>query len=304
MQTSYKNRIDRVVDYIQANLESELTVKELAGIACFSQFHFSRIFKVHMGESVYRFVRRLRLEKAAWILALRPGMAVTQVALMCGFATPSAFAKSFRAHFRISATQWRQQSQRDFRERQAQARAGCCRISFAAGAPVWTFHRKGGECRVTLEQMPRLKLAYLRYVGRYQEDELLFDDLYGRLFQWAIPRGFLNETPVRFNIFHDNPHITPGKRLRVMTAIPVPESVRNSDTVGLSTLSGGTYGVCRMQLRKGEFVKAWEWLFTAWLARSGCELDDREMFERYLSERITDGQRVFDVDLCIPVRVK
>ncbi len=68
MNKSHQNRIDRVVDYIQRNLELELSVKQLAGIACFSEFHFSRIFKEQMGESVYRFIKRLRLEKAAELL--------------------------------------------------------------------------------------------------------------------------------------------------------------------------------------------------------------------------------------------
>ncbi len=65
MDRSYQNRIDRVVDYIQANLESDLSVRQLSEVACFSEFHFSRIFREQMGESVYQFIRRLRLEKAA-----------------------------------------------------------------------------------------------------------------------------------------------------------------------------------------------------------------------------------------------
>jgi AraC family transcriptional regulator len=302
--TVHKTRIDRVVDYIQANLGSELTVKGLSAIACFSEFHFSRIFKAQMGESVYQFIRRLRLEKAAEMLALRPGLAVTEVALTCGFTTPSAFAKSFKDHFKVSATQWRRQCRMTVREEQARSASGICRLAFAGGAPVWTSDCEEGCRRITLEQMPRLKVGYIRYVGPYQENDTLFDNLYHRLFQWALPKGFLNEAPVRFNIFHDNPDITQSTRLRVMAAIPVPESIGKSNTVGIFTLSGGTYGVCRLQLKKGEFVKAWEWMFATWLARSGYELDDREMLERYLGERTVNGQQVFDVDLCIPVRAK
>ncbi len=77
MDKSYQNRIDRVVDHIQANLASDLSVKQLSKIACFSEFHFSRVFRKHMGESVYQFIRRLRLEKAAELLLSNTGLPVT-----------------------------------------------------------------------------------------------------------------------------------------------------------------------------------------------------------------------------------
>ncbi len=300
----HKIRIYRVVDHIQANLNCELTVKRLSEIACFSEFHFGRIFKAQMGESVYRFIRRLRLEKAAEMLALRPDLAVTDVALKCGFTNPSAFAKSFKDHFKVNATQWRRQCQVSIRDSQTQVAPGSCRLTFDGGVPAWDIDCEKGFRRITLEEMPRLKVAYIRYVGQYQEDDALFNNLYNRLFQWALPKGLLNESPVRYNIFHDNPDITHDTRLRAMAAIPVPESIRKSNTVGLFTLSGGIYGVCRLQLKKGEFVKAWEWMFAAWLARSGFVRDDREMLERYLGERTADGQQVFDVDICIPVKAK
>ncbi len=302
---AHQNRIDRVVDHIQANLESGLTVKGLSEIACLSEFHFSRIFKVRMEETVYRFIRRLRLEKAAEMLISRPGLTITDVAMVCGFATPSAFAKSFKDHFGVTASQWRHQYREDIKRSSAQHSSDLVRLFFSGNLPVWTFECAGEKRKITLEHMPRLKVGYVRYVGPFQENDLLFDNLYHRLFQWAIPRGFLTGDPVRFNIFHDNPDITHGKQLRVMAAIPVPVSVGDTDMVGLFTLSGGPYAVCRRQLQKGEFIGAWQWMYTAWLADSGYVQDSaREMLERYFGEKIVNGQRVYDVDICIPVRAK
>ncbi|WDP92154.1 MAG: AraC family transcriptional regulator [Desulfobacter sp.] len=303
VDAAHKNKIDRVVDHIQANLDSKLTVKDLSRIACFSEFHFSRIFKAFMGESVYRFIRRLRLEKAAELLAARPGLSVTDVAFMCGFGSSAAFAKSFKSHFKVSAGQWRDRCSKQFPEG-LEKNDPSCQIHFSRGAPVWNFPLEDGMRRVCLEQIPSLKVAYLRYVGPYQEDEELFDGLYRRLFHWALPKGFLTEAPQRFNIFHDNPEITPGGKLRVMAAIPVPGSILRSDAVGLFTLSGGLYGICRLQLKAGQFVNEWKWMFESWLASSGYELDNREMLERYRGEKLVEGQRVFDVDICIPVKAK
>ena len=107
MSEAYKNRINRVVDYIQANFDTSLSISQISKVACFSEFHFNRVFKKIMGEPVYKFIRRLRLEKSAELLLKRPKTSITEIALICGFATSSSFAKSFKNHFNMNATEWR-----------------------------------------------------------------------------------------------------------------------------------------------------------------------------------------------------
>ena len=326
MEDSRNNRIDRVVDYIQANLGNRLTVAQLAGIACFSQFHFSRVFKERTGETVYNFIRRLRLEKAAGLLCSNQSAAITDVALACGFATPSAFAKSFKAHFNVSATQWRNQYIQGFCSDFDKGISPVPKLIFIQGRAAWAFDFSGEShdfymqapdnplnglslcsgqpVTVVLEELPPVRIAYIRHIGRYQQDAILFDKLYDKLFQWAVPKGLINHQTPRFSIYQDNPEVTAQQHLRVMTAVPVPESIRESDTVGITTLTGGTYAVCRLLLTQTDFIRAWQWLFAAWLNPGGYELDDREMFERYHGEHIQKGIRYFDVDICIPVRAK
>ena len=61
----YKQRLLRVLVHIQEHLDESLSLDELAGLACFSPFHFHRIFTGMLGESVKEYVRRLRIERAA-----------------------------------------------------------------------------------------------------------------------------------------------------------------------------------------------------------------------------------------------
>jgi AraC family transcriptional regulator len=64
-RAEYLARIHRVTDYIERHLEERLTLERLAAVANFSPFHFHRVFTACVGESLYRFIHRLRLEKAA-----------------------------------------------------------------------------------------------------------------------------------------------------------------------------------------------------------------------------------------------
>lgn len=304
MSEDYKNRINRVVDYIQNNLGAPLSIDQLSEVACYSEYHFNRIFKKTMGESLYTFIRRLRLEKSADLLLTKSKTPITEIALICGFATSSSFAKSFKDHFNMSATEWRNNSNTflDKSSKPIQIEQG--RISVTNGSPVWTFKKKGTIRQVVIENIPQFKVAYVRNVGPYQQDDNLFDKLYAQLFQWAVPRGNMNDNTITLNIYHDNPEITEIHKLRVMAAISVEDHTTPSGSVGVTNLSGGKYGVCRFLLNKDNFAEAWGWMMSNWLNNSGYERDDRETFERCYGTKIIDGERLFDVDICVPVKAR
>lgn len=304
MSEVYKNRINRVVDYIQTNLDTPLSIHQLSKVACFSEFHFNRIFKKAMGESVYKFIRRLRLEKSAELLLTKPATSITEIALICGFATSSSFAKSFKNHFNMSATEWRNNSINFFDKESKPIQIEQGQISIIKGSPVWTFNKEGSIRQVVIENISPFKVAYIRNVGPYQGDDTLFDKLYVQLSQWAVPRGYINDDTFTLNIYHDNPEITDNQKLRVMVAIPVEDSVYPSGSVGVTKISGGKYGVCRFFLKENEFMEAWDWMFSVWLNNSGYERDNREAFERCLGDNYINGERFFDVDICIPVKAR
>ena len=96
-RSEYQLRINRVVDHIEAHLAEPLPLEALAKVAAFSPFHFHRIFLAMVGETPQRFIQRLRVEKAATDLRLRPHVSVTEVALEAGFSSSAAFARAFRS---------------------------------------------------------------------------------------------------------------------------------------------------------------------------------------------------------------
>ena len=96
LRESYIARINRVIDYVEANIDKELTLSELAEVALFSPFHFHRIFSAIVGETLNGFIQRLRIEKAATMLVQNPKKSITEIAFDCGFSGSSAFARAFR----------------------------------------------------------------------------------------------------------------------------------------------------------------------------------------------------------------
>ena len=92
-----RQRLTSVIEYIDHRLGADLTVHELAGVAHLSPYHFSRMFRVSMGESVHRYVLGRRLERATRLL--REGdLTLAQVAIAVGFSNQSHFTTAFGRH--------------------------------------------------------------------------------------------------------------------------------------------------------------------------------------------------------------
>ena len=59
-----RRRLYRVLNYIEANLEGDLSIERMATIACLSRYHFARAFRQAIGQSPHRYVSSKRLERA------------------------------------------------------------------------------------------------------------------------------------------------------------------------------------------------------------------------------------------------
>ncbi|GHF96563.1 MULTISPECIES: helix-turn-helix domain-containing protein [Amycolatopsis] len=99
-------RTRRAVRFIRENHHLPLTLADLAAAADLSPFHFLRVFKTATGQTPYRFLTRIRVERACRHLE-RGDLSVTEIGLACGFATPSRFASAFRAQIGLSPSAYR-----------------------------------------------------------------------------------------------------------------------------------------------------------------------------------------------------
>ncbi len=89
------NRLRCVTEYIEDNLEADLSLVDLANILRMNVFHFARSFKQSTGLPPHQYVLRKRIERAKSLLVER-GSSIAEVALRCGFGSQSNFTTAFR----------------------------------------------------------------------------------------------------------------------------------------------------------------------------------------------------------------
>jgi AraC family transcriptional regulator len=101
-------RLRRIKELVDAKMEGDLSLEEMAQSVGLSTAHFARMFRKSTGGTPHQFVLRQRLERAKGMLRA-PDARVLDVALACGFKTQQHFAQVFRGVWGVSPTEYRQE---------------------------------------------------------------------------------------------------------------------------------------------------------------------------------------------------
>jgi AraC family transcriptional regulator len=101
-------RLRRIKEFVDAKIEEELTLCEMAQAVDLSAAHFSRMFRKSTGETPHQFLLRRRLERAKTMLRSADGR-VIDVAVACGFKSQQHFAQAFRRVCGVCPTAYRQE---------------------------------------------------------------------------------------------------------------------------------------------------------------------------------------------------
>ena len=96
-----------MLNYIEANLEGDLSIERMAAIACLSRYHFARAFRQAVGQSPHRYVSAKRLERAKALL-VRGDRPLVDIALALSFSSQANFTRAFRQATGQAPGQFRQ----------------------------------------------------------------------------------------------------------------------------------------------------------------------------------------------------
>jgi AraC family transcriptional regulator len=320
VREEYVRRINRVIDYIEANPDKDLSLETLAGIACFSRFHFHRIFGAITGEALGQFIQRVRLQKAASKLIGNPKRSITQIAFESGFSTSAGFARAFREAFGMSAREWRSAGfpanrkiggmDSNFGKTVSNTRKDLFLSSLYIEGDLitqtWRIRMKEKpklEATVEIREVPDQPVAYVRHIGPYSGNDQLFKSLFGKLMTWAGPRGLIRFPDTKMlTIYYEDPSITEESKLRVDACITVPEGTPAEGEIGRMTIPGGKNAVAGFEITPDQYGDAWNAVYGGWLPESGYQSDERPCYEVYLNEPAHHPEGKHIIEIHAPVK--
>lgn len=262
-------QIKNVTYYIENHLDDRFDVEMLAKLAGYSPYHFCRIFKLYIGESVMSYATRLKLERAAKDLMLKK-KSMIEVALDAGYMTPTGFLKAFKTRFGTTPSAYKKRIDEHF-------------VSY----------KEIDMNEPKIVQRDEVSVVFTRELGDYNKSS---DKAWKRLskdlnelekkFQQTPPSiemMLTQENSETLGICHDDPQVTNEDNIRYDAAIAWGEDeVNELSKYGFETkkVSGGKYAVVDYRGdANGE--EAWYGLY-AWVEENGYTFRDEPAFEKYL----------------------
>lgn len=255
----HRQRVHRVMMHINRNLDNECRLDHLAGLACFSPYHFIRIFETVMGETPQQYVARKRMERAGFYL-LEKNQRIVDIALGVGYQTHNSFCKAFKTHFGVSPKRFRDSSSRQW--------------FFKASR----FYHPANGFRVrskvhqlpTIKTLPPFKVVFTENRGISNGSFVKTAQMsFQRLMQNIVDHDMESAVSAYVSIYFDRVFGMEDERALSLTGAIVDRKVNSQGDFGYRGFPGGRYAIFEHNGPREFLMQTWNAIFMNWLPMSG-----------------------------------
>ena len=270
--------VNRAIDYILNNITKDISVDEVAKHCNFSRYYFSRMFKMATGESIYKFIKRLKMEQSAFRLKVERSRSVTDICTEYGYSS-SNYSSTFKQHHDMSPAEFRRSIVEASMENPIFGDADIQLESFAVCNE-----------KFTIEILNDYRVIYERRIGSYGDlssDWGAFQEKY---------KAYITDDTIFLERTYDDPSITDINECLYDICMSVPNEC---DLPNTDIIKGGKFAIYHFKGLVEQIYSAYQSIFNVWLPQCGYEIDDRYGFEIY--RKIDCTIMHMEIDLCIPI---
>ena len=299
IKPEYRQGMMRVFHYINQNLTGDVSLETLAGIANYSPFHFQKIFLENVKETPKQYVVRLRLERAAHYLKMYRDLPVAEIAIGCGFSSPSIFSRAFKNYFGISAESFRKMSLLEI--------STMSKANNKAEEPSWLITQSDEWQKIQISPPPviksikAMKFACVQTMLSHPES-IYFS--FKSLLQWAIPNGIVSDSIKYIGILLDVPFFTPLEKCRYLTGIELKEDIKLKAGIELIMLKDGKYASFSMNGNYQESMNHSIALNHSYLDDLGYDMKDFISYEIFDECPAEKPYETINKTILLPVKAK
>jgi AraC family transcriptional regulator len=287
---AYVARFRKVLEFVDAHLDGDLTVERLSSVAAFSKFHFHRQFSLLFGIGVHKYVQLVRLKRASYQLAFRSNQRIIDIALASGYESQEAFSRAFKKTLGQTPSEFREQPEWD------PWHATYQRLSELRNQHMRPDYRTED---VNIVDFPETRVAALEHRG----DPALLEASIRRFIEWRKANKLPPTISATFNLLFNDPDETPPEEFRMDVCAATDRPIAdNTYGVVQKTIPGGRCAVLRHVGPDDTLGVAIHYLYRSWLPSSGEEPRD---FPPYLQRvrffpEVPEHETI--VDVFLPIR--
>lgn len=289
----YIKRINYVLDFIEKNLDINLSLKELSKKAFYSSFHFHRIFSAIVGETINSFIHRKRIERIASILLVGTNEPINKLAYRYGFNSENSFSRAFKKYYGISPTEFKSKGKDIISKIGIESLTMDKYICSMDKITNWV----DMNAQIEIKELEEVKLAGIMHIGNFSE----IANTYEKLFQWASQKELLDKQNIKaVTIYHDNPKVTPMSKVRLSACVTINKDMNAEGEIRQILIRKGSYVIGHFEITADVFQKTWDSM-CVWVIENGYDFRDGDYFEMYHNDPKTHPEQKCIVDICIPI---
>jgi len=270
--------INRAIDYILTHINEDLTVEDIARHCNFSKHYFSRMFKMETGESVYEFIKRIKMEQSAFRLKIEKGRSITDVGIEYGY-SPSNYSSAFKNHHNLTPVEFR---------RSIQEKSLNHPLYKNVQVELESFERCSQK--ISVEILPDRKVIFERHKGIYSDLSIHWCEFLDRY------NAYIAADTLQIEFTYNDPSITDVNECLYELCLTVPEECSLENTY---VLKGGKFAVYHYKGDVAQIYTAFQNIFNVWLPQTNYKIDERYGFEIY--RKVEPDTSYLEIDLCIPI---
>lgn len=289
----YLKRINIVLDFIENNLDTNLSLEFLSKKAHYSAYHFHRVFLTVVNERLNEYVNRKRIERIASIVLIKPNPSLKDLAYKYGFNSDNSFSRAFKKYYGISPTKFKSEGKKLLSKIGIEPFSSEKYICSINNIKQWTKM----NAQITTKELPELKLASISNIGHFEKASSMFQ----KLMEWGGQKRVLDTSNFKaITIYHDNPNTTQTSKVRFSTCVTISKNINTTGEIKQYNLKKGFYIIGHFEIKAEEISKAWKSM-CVWVIENGYEFRDGDYFEMYHNDHKTHPEQKCIIDICIPL---
>ena len=284
----HQYRINEILSFIHKNISADLSVKNLASMAAYSEHYFHRLFKEVTGESTHQYIKRTRLEAAANQLIFSPHLTVRTIAQSCGFESLSSFTRIFKSTYLVTPGEWRSGKEYDDKH------------YFMSNPEINAAYRRLENAPVPTPQIVDLKpcgVAYVRHKGYNRS----ITDAWETLVAWAMSHN--RSIDHQIAILHSNPALVPLGDCHYVACIGIDKPVTRRGKINSSVIPGGLHAAFKINGIYGELLPYISKILEQWLPNSGYIARTTPAFAIYQKNQYLSKDDSFELTFYLPIGI-
>ncbi|MDF3820887.1 AraC family transcriptional regulator [Leptospira sp. 96542] len=256
--------------FVESNLEKDLGLNQIAFFSNYSNWHFHRLFKKSQGENIQSYIRRLKIEKAAYELKISQ-FPILEIAMEAGYESNEAFTKAFKKQMGLTPTQFRKKFQKHFKVKKDIIKLEC-----PDGLKLFEFQ---------IKTIQKFQIVYIRHIGAYSKlpGPIPNSKEVKTLLSVIQKINSVPENHKWVGVSKDDPKISKPNTIRFDLGFTVGSDFMDFSQLGIQTIEGGRHLQIRYRGSYKNLPKIYNFLLEDYLPTTKLKLRNVPPWECYLN---------------------